>query len=462
MGWARECNAAAVLAPIRQQHSYAALLRQSATTTTSKATTSALMPAVNAPSTSTTCANARPPKVIICGAGIGGLCSALALNRLGWQVQLLEQAEQLEDVGAGIQLSPNACDVLRSLGLLDALLAKAFQPEALEMRLGRSGRQVFSIELQQQAKQRWSAPYLHVHRADLSQVLHDALQAEQPEALLLGRAAHSYSQSADSVQVQLTDGNEYSGDLLIGADGIHSSIREQMHGPSAARFTGHLAWRAVVPMANLRHPPPPTACVWTGPGRHAVTYRLCQGELANFVGVVESKTWRKESWLELGSRDEALKDFAGWHPCITELIEKADAHFRWALFDRPVLSHWQDGRVALLGDACHPMLPFMAQGAAMAIEDAWVLAVCLSHAKDQNSSAINQALTRYQQLRLPRCTKVQRASRANARVFHRRAPAYLPLWLLARLQPNFFHARQDWLYRYQASQQLPFATTVVT
>lgn len=383
-------------------------------------------------------------KALIVGGGIGGLTAALCLRRLGWQVQVLEQAGALVEVGAGIQLSPNACRVLRELDLLPALQAVAFAPEALEMRWGRSGREIFRIPL---TPSRWDAPYLHVHRADLLAVLQQALQRLAPDALRLNAAVTGYQSDADGVVAMLADGQSVSGDLLIGADGIHSQIQRQILGATPARFTGNVAWRAVVPLDQLgEHAPPPSACVWAGPGRHAVTYRVRGGTLANFVGVVERSDWQQESWSEQGSRTDALADFAGWHPQVTQLIEKATVLHRWALFDRPPLPRWSEGRVVLLGDACHPMLPFMAQGAAMAIEDAWALGQCLQQQADPAIAAQQYFAQRYE-----RCRQVQQAARRNARVFHQRhAAAYWPVWLVARLFPGLLLRRFDWIYQQSA------------
>ncbi len=386
---------------------------------------------------------------IICGAGIGGLCTALALHARGWSVRVIEQTKTLREVGAGLQLSPNACKVLAALNVLPALRAQAFQPHALEMRLGRTGQRIFHIPIDAHSTAHWGAPYLHMHRADLLNVLVAALQHRAPGALQLDAQLQHIEHTAHGVQLELADGSSLEADLLIGADGIHSRLRELLFGPDQAHFTGHVAWRAVVPITALgKHAPPPTACVWTGRGKHAVTYRLRSGTLANLVGVVEHRHWSRESWTQRGETAEALNDFAGWHPHVTTLIEHADQPLRWALFDRPPLTRWHHRHCVLLGDACHPMLPFLAQGAAMAIEDAWVLAHSLDMPVD-----LPQALSHYQNLRQPRAGRVQSASRRNARLFHRPAPAYWPLWLLARLWPGFIHTRQDWLYRHDVTTQ---------
>lgn len=382
-------------------------------------------------------------KAVIAGGGIGGLTAALCLSRLGWQIEVLEQAPVLDAVGAGIQLSPNACRILDNLGILDSLRPQAFEPESLDMRWGPTGQPIFSVPLRPVTRNRWAAPYLHMHRADLIQGLRTALLSQTPEGLRTGITVHGYRQSSGKLQVHSTEG-DIEADLLIGADGIHSVIREQMLGPQPARFTGNVAWRATVPLERLGHwAPPPSACVWAGPGRHAVTYRLQGGRLVNFVGVVEQQHWDIESWTEAGQRSEVLSDFAGWHPIITRLIEAADSHYRWALFDRPPLQRWSDGAVVLLGDACHPMLPFMAQGAAMAIEDAWALAQALAPGDD-----VDRALQAYYQQRFDRCRRVQRASAANQRRFHLSSPwLYAPLWLGMKLYPGLLYRQQDWLYR---------------
>ncbi len=388
-------------------------------------------------------------KAVIVGAGIGGLTAALCLQRQGWKVQVLEQACELTEVGAGLQISPNGSRILRELDLLPALEPRGFRPEQLQMRMGRTGHPVFALPLADIAESRWGAPYLHLHRADLLDVLAETLQARAPGALRTAARVRGYTQDADAVQIQLDAAPDLKADLLIGADGLHSVIRDQMLGPAAPRFTGNMAWRAVVPMAALgTQAPPASACIWVGHKRHAVTYRLRAGVLANFVGVVERSDWHEESWTRQGSRTEARADFAGWNPRIMRLIDAAPVLHRWALFDRPPLARWSEGRVALLGDACHPMLPFLAQGAVQAMEDAQCLALQLAHGA-VDSAAIPAALDAYFQARIERTSAVQREARANSRRFHHRAASYLPLRWAAALAPGSLVARQDWLYGYE-------------
>ena len=238
-----------------------------------------------------------------------------------------------------------------------------------------------------------------------------------------GARCEAFAQTASGVDLHVdehTIQRHYHGALLIGADGIHSSIRAQLFGAAAPRFTGNVAWRGLVPAERLpRGLVDPVATVWMGPGKHFVHYYVRGGALVNCVCVVEKAGWEVESWTQRGDHVELKRDFAGWHGTVAALIDSmdADACFKWALFDRPPMPKWSDGRVTLLGDACHPTLPFMAQGAAMAIEDAAVLARCVDGADD-----VGKALTRYESLRRSRTSRIQLGSRGNAKLFHLRPP----------------------------------------
>jgi len=395
-------------------------------------------------------------KVLIAGGGIGGLTAALCCLHHGHEVKVFEQASEFGEVGAGIQVPPNAMKVFEALGIDNLVAENAFRPESIEARMGESGRSIFTIPLAQHAVERWGSPYLHIHRADYIDALKQALAERASLALQLNATVASYRNHAQGVTLTLKDKREVSGDVLIGADGIKSVIRGQMLGSDKPNFTGNVAWRAVVPIDALGyHLPNPTACAWMGRGRHGVTYRLRCGELANFVGVVERDDWTGEGWAQKGNQEEALKDFEGWHPVIRTLIEavKPDALFRWALFDRAPLSKWVEGHVALLGDAAHPMLPFMAQGAAMAVEDSWTLAREISQA----GRSITESLEMYQNLRIERVSKAQAGSRANMKTFHQRTKlgqlkTYGPMWLAGKIAPAAVHKRMDWLYSHDVTK----------
>lgn len=386
-------------------------------------------------------------KAIIVGGGIGGLTAALCLHHHGWDIDILEQASALEEVGAGIQISPNGIKVLRALGVADAIEQTIFTPRDLQFRNGRTGAIIGRTLMGAAMEARYGAPYWHIHRADLITALSAAVQQRMHGAIQTGASVTGYHQDEHRISAETADGGRITGDILIGADGIKSVIRTQMLGPAKPRFTGNVAWRAVVPVSQLgAHTPPPAATIWFGEGKHAVTYLLRGGTLANLVGVVERDDWATESWSERGTREQAIADFTDWHPTITRMIAQADAHHRWALFDRDPLPRWTDGRAALLGDSCHPMLPFMAQGAVMAIEDGWVLADSLSR-----QSELSRALIQYQNTRKARTARVQREASKNMGIFHRRTRAgklgtYGPLWLASRLAPGMLMARNDWLY----------------
>lgn len=391
-------------------------------------------------------------KAIIAGGGIGGLCAALCFHNFGWDVEVLEQAPKLSEVGAGIQISPNAVKVLRAIGVADAVEEQAFVPQSGEFRSGRSGKLIGSFKMGKHMQDRYGAPYWHIHRADLIAALEAALRERLPGAIRTGVCVASYEQDAASASAVLETGKRVTGDILVGADGIKSNLHISMLGQSRPRFTGNIAWRAVVPVSKLgKHVPPPTACVWFGEGKHAVTYRLRKGTLANLVGVVERDDWAVESWTEKGTKQDAMRDFAGWHPTIRTIIDEADAHFRWALFDRDPLRQWCDGRVALLGDACHPMLPFMAQGAAMAIEDGYVLARSLSQ-----RLPVADSLANYVKRRQGRTAKVQLAARKNMGLFHQSTLAgklttYAPLWLASTIVPGSLDALNAWVYAHDVT-----------
>ncbi|MEO0381472.1 MAG: FAD-dependent monooxygenase [Pseudomonadota bacterium] len=386
-------------------------------------------------------------KALIAGAGIGGLASAIALRLRGWEVALFEQAAQLTEIGAGLQISPNGWRVLAALGVTDLLQDTLFEPEAIEMRMGQSGAGVFRLPLRGYAQQRWGAPYVHVHRADLVAALETRLLGLQGDAIRTGHKIERYTQTDSAASLVMTDGTEETGDIVIGADGLHSVIRTQMLGADNPRYTGNVAWRAVVPVDALGAvAPPPTACVWVGNKRHAVTTRLRGGALANFVGMVETDQPGAESWRATGTRQEAQAAFQGWAPEISNLIAHADVLHHWALFDRAPLPRWHAGRVALLGDAAHPMLPSMAQGAVQALEDAWVITDCLEQHANPNA-----AFDAYYAQRIDRVSRVQKGSAANARLFHHahalgRLAFYRPMSLVALAAPGAFHGRQDWVY----------------
>ena len=351
-------------------------------------------------------------RVLIAGGGIGGLTTALALRRAGIDFLVLEQAPELRAIGAGIQLSANCVRVLERLGLKDALARFGVLPHALEFHEHDTGAVILWTPLGETARRRFGAPYYHAHRGDLQRALVDALGMDQ---VRLNCRVTGFEQDLDGVTAVLDGGERVRGDGLIGADGIHSAVRQAMHGPDQPRFTGLMALRGLVPSERIAHLGiQPISGVWMGPHRSLVHYYVSGGRLMNWIGICPAIDDGGESWSAKGTREEALRQFAGWHSTVLALVEAADDPFRMTMYDRDPLPHWAEGRVTLLGDACHPMLPFHAQGAAMSIEDAWVLARCIEQGRDDPAAA----LRRYEGLRADRANWVAQFSRDAERLFH--------------------------------------------
>lgn len=353
-------------------------------------------------------------KIIVVGAGLGGLTLSLSLLRAGFEVVVLEQAFHLGEVGAGIQISANGARVLHGLGLADELEKVVFRPERGEMRHWQTGKTLITRPLGDFSVERFGFPYYHLHRADLHGVLKAALRATEPDAVRLNAKVDSIEQDSTGVRAATTSGEVHTGDVLIGCDGIHSTIRQLLFGPDSSRFTGCIAWRATIPVERLpKDHVRPVASNWIGRGGHFVHYYLRRGALVNCVGVQEGHEWSAESWSAEGDKADFLADFTDWHEDLQVLIRAAERCFRWGLFDRDPMPHWSLGRVTLLGDACHPMLPFMAQGAVMGLEDAHTLTRCL-----QENGDVEVALRRYEGLRRERTATVQRMARDNMGFFH--------------------------------------------
>ncbi len=389
--------------------------------------------------------------VILAGAGLGGLTLALALGRVGIESTVVEQADGFGEVGAGLQLSPNAMRALAYLGLEAPVRAVAFAPEAAEVRDRKSGRLRLRNTLGAAAEARWGAPYLQVHRGDLHAILLDAVRRTGGTAFRLGVRVMGVEDGA----VILANGERLRADVVVGCDGVRSQVRAALWGDRPARFTGQVAWRGVVPAERLpAHLIKPIAQVWTGQGRHFVCYPVRGGSLINFIGVTEENRWRLESWSEPGDKGALADAFADWPEPARALIAATDAVWRWALYDRPPLPRWSKGRTTLLGDAAHPMLPFLAQGAAMAIEDAVVLADRLAL-----GGPAEDALRRYEAARRPRTAKVQGWSRRNAVLFHLPGPVAAGVFgaasVLDALKPGGAAERFDWLYGYDV-RHAPF------
>ena len=362
-------------------------------------------------------------KVLIAGGGIGGLTAAACLLRAGFEVELYEQAPELSEIGAGIQMSANPTRVLYDLGLAEQLDAVAVRPAAYRFVIYDSADVLQQIVMGDTYVERHGVPYYVLHRSDFLKILEDKVRALNPDVIHLNSAVEGFSESDHAVQLRLSDGRTAMGDVLIGADGIKSVVRSQIVGETPAHYTGDVAWRVTVPMEGLpQNDEPHTVDIWVGPSRHAVSYPIRAGHLMNFVGVVEFDEWSEESWISKHPWENFKQDFEGWHPKIQAIIDAADHDncFRWALNDRAPISNWSTSRATLMGDAAHPTLPYMAQGAAMAIEDAAVLTRALQTAAD-----VPAALDLYERNRVDRAARIVNESSANRGLFHHDSPEEL-------------------------------------
>ncbi|MBV8536608.1 MAG: FAD-dependent monooxygenase [Alphaproteobacteria bacterium] len=392
------------------------------------------------------------PRILIAGAGIGGLTAALALLRRGFDVDVYEQAAELKEVGAGVQISANGNRALFTLGLGEELKRLAVEADGKEIRLWTTGQTWKLFDLGAESIKRYGFPYLTVYRPDLHATLAAAVGAAKPGCIHLGAKAVGVDQDAAGVTLRLANGETAHGDALIGADGVHSVVRQALFGADAPQFTGVIAWRGVMPMDRLpQHMRRKVATNWVGPGGHVVHYPLHAGTLMNFVGIIERDDWRVESWNVRGEREECARDFRGWNRDVHAMIEAIDVPYKWALLSRKPMPAWTVGRVTLLGDASHAMLPLLAQGAVMAIEDGFILARCF-----EKYGEVQPALQAYETARRERANRCVVGSAAQAKRFHNQtlsdatqAEAYIDReWNEERVKERY-----EWLFQYDVTTE---------
>jgi salicylate hydroxylase len=352
-----------------------------------------------------------PLRIAVVGGGIGGLTAALSLRRAGFEVDVYEQAPELTQIGGGINMGPNAVRILRRLGLAAGLDREGVRPLFTHQRRWQDGRTLQRAPLNPLCEELYGAPHMTLHRTDLLDVIASGFPAER---IHLGHRLIGLEDKGRGAEAWFENGARITADVLVGADGIHSAVRSALFGEEAPVFAGCVAYRGLVPAERIADLGLAIGSQsWVGPGAHFVHYFVSRGHLLNFVGWTEHDDWNREDWTDHATVARALAALEGWHPQVRRIIAAADTCFIWALFDRDPLPRWSVGRTTLLGDACHPMYPFMGQGAAMAIEDGAALAACLRGFGDPT-----EALQNYERLRLPRVTRLQEMSRANKIRFH--------------------------------------------
>lgn len=382
------------------------------------------------------------PKALIAGAGLGGLACACSLMKAGFDVDIFEQAPELGEVGAGIQISANAMHVLRHIGLEEAVLQMGVRPKAYVFRLRDTGEIIQQFALSDEHEERHGAPYIQLHRADFHDLLVAKARKLKSDVIHLDYRATGFRERGDGIELAFANGATAHGDFLVGADGLKSVIREKIVGEVPATYTGDGAWRIVVPVERLpRNFLDQVMSVFMGPGRHVVCYYIRRGELLNFVGIIEAEPL-EESWTLKLPWEQLKADYVGWHPIIQAVIDAADRDqcYRWSLYNRAPVRNWSTSRATLLGDAAHPTLPYLAQGAAMAIEDGAVLARALL-----GTDSIAAALALYERNRVDRTARVVLQSTDNRRLFHLHSVEDIRQEFSRR---NEGAARNEWLYSY--------------
>jgi len=353
----------------------------------------------------------RVPRVAIIGGGIGGLAAALALERRGAEVVVCEQSGALSEIGAGLNLTPNAIKAFRALGIEQEIEAIGSGSEFLMIRSWKSGRYISRMRRGDYRKT-FGAPNLAVHRADLLEVLAGALQTTE---IRPGMRCTAVATGDRGAVARFADGGEIEADIVVGADGIHSVVRNSLFGADMPRFTGCICWRGMAEVGAVpRDINIADGTMWMGPHGHVVHYLVRRGDLLNMVAHFDSDAWTEESWTRECDVSEVMTTYAEWNSALTRLYPCSTRWYKWALYDREPLERWSKGRATLLGDSAHAMLPYLGQGAAMAVEDGCVLAAMIA----QHQGDLDAALAGYEKLRAPRARAAVLGSRERAKENH--------------------------------------------
>lgn len=388
-------------------------------------------------------------RVVIIGAGIGGLAAALALLRRGIDVDVYERATELKEIGAGLTMSPNGTRLLAHLGLAAELDQICVRSQVRELRLWNTGQAWTLPDQGATSQERYGAPYVLLHRADLHNMLAAAVRRLKPDAVKTGHSCEDVQLKADGARVTFTNGKVVDAAVLVGADGVHSVVRERLHKTAKPRYSGNVFWRGMVPIESVPERERSISGSWISPTGNVTVYPVRGGRLLNFVGTVKRADWSGHSWTEEGTKQECLQDFEGWHDNVRAIISNIEIPYKWGSYLYETVRGWSLGRTTLLGDACHAMPPSLGQGAVMAIEDAVILVRCL----ERDAGDPERALQRYQAVREPRTRAVVDKSWAQSRRRHNAAladPATAVPYINEHWAPTRVSDWYDWIYEYDA------------
>jgi len=387
--------------------------------------------------------------VAIIGAGIGGLAAALALLRRGIDVDVFERAADLQEIGAGLTMSPNGTRLIIKLGLGEELNNIAVRSEVRELRLWNTGQTWLLPDQGATSEARYGAPFVLLHRGDLHAMLANAVRSLKPGCIHIDHSCEAVKHDYGGVQVRFANGVTAGAGVLVGADGVHSVVRETLHSAAKPAFSGNVFWRGLVPIERVPERERTVSGSWISPNGNVTVYPVRAGRMLNFVGTVKRPDWARHSWTERGTTEECLADFTGWHENVRAIISQIDVPYKWGSYLYETVRTWSVGRTTMLGDACHAMPPSLGQGAVMAIEDAVILARCLE--KDRDDPL--RALQRYQAVREPRARAVVDKSWAQSRRRHNPAladPATAVPYIDEHWAPRKVSDWYDWIYEYDA------------
>jgi salicylate hydroxylase len=354
----------------------------------------------------------RKPRIAIIGGGIGGLTAAVALRRRGIEVDVYEQSAKIGEIGAGVALTPNAMKAYRALGLEAEVTDIGYESEYQELRDWNTGAVFSRVPRKGAYTKEFGAAYLTMHRADLI----DVLRRQLPDHIIhLGTRCTEVETGDTSARARFADGKNIEADVIVGADGIHSAVRKSLFGPQSPRFAGCVCWRGLVPFDAFPHGTVSRdGTMYMGPKSHVIYYLVRRGEMVNFVAHMEGHSWTGESWTQECERSEVMDTYAGWHEPLLQLLGSSERYYKWALYDRDPLERWTKGCATLLGDSAHAMLPYIGQGACMAIEDGYTLAASIAQMPDDLSAALHH----YERLRVPRTRRAVLGARARGEAMH--------------------------------------------